>query len=165
MPAADDPPCPPLLLASQPRCDAALEPLNETHEDDAHCGHCYDRHERPVHSEHVSVLDDQIAQADKTNQELSNDHPNQPAADGEADPGDDERRGRGQDHVGPEPPLAGVESAGHLQRPRSTLRTPCCVLMSTGKTQKSATAATRGASPWYLKMKPMSGMRATDGTE
>src|SRR5207253_4960969 len=75
----------------------------------------YDRHERPVHSEHVSVLDDQIAQADKTSQALSNDHPDQPAADGEADPGEDDRRGRGQDHVGPEPPLAGVESAGHLQ--------------------------------------------------
>ena len=50
-------------------------------------------------------------------------------------------------------------------RPRSTLRTPCCVLMSTGNTQNSATAATRGASPWNLKMKPMSGTRATAGTE
>ena len=49
--------------------------------------------------------------------------------------------------------------------PRSTFRTPCCVLMRTGKTQNSVTAATRGASPWNLKMKPMSGMSATDGTE
>ena len=51
------------------------------------------------------------------------------------------------------------------RRPRSTLRTPCCVLMSTGNTQKRATAATRGASPWNLKMNPMSGMSATEGTE
>src|SRR2546421_1782708 len=106
---------PPLLLASQPWRDAAFQPLHETHEHDAHHRDRYHRHEGTVHPEYVAVLNDEIAEAHETDQELRDDHADEAPADRESDARQNERRRRRQDHVGPEPPLARVECARHLE--------------------------------------------------
>src|SRR5438093_7039352 len=125
---ADDPPrVLLLLLASQPRRDAAFKPLNQTHEDDAHGGNDDDWHEHAVDPEDVAVLDDEITEPDEADEELRDDHADETAADRETDPGEHEGRRGGQDHIGPESPLAGVERPSHFQEsaidvPHSLLR-------------------------------------------
>src|SRR5439155_12270184 len=105
-----------LLLTSQPRRDAALDPLHEAHQKDAHRGHHDDRHEHAVDAEDVLVRDDQISEADEADEELRDDHPDQSSSDRKAHAGEDERRRGGQDHVGPQPPLAGREGARDLEQ-------------------------------------------------
>src|SRR6266545_6612544 len=103
-------------FASRPWRDAAFNDLDETHERDAERGDDDDRDEHPVDAEHVLVLDDQVAEPAQTDEELRDDHADQPASDREPDPRQDERQARRQDDVAPEPPLARVERSSDLEQ-------------------------------------------------
>src|SRR5438270_611931 len=81
--------------------DTTLEPLHETHHQDAHRRDDDDRHEHSVDAEDVLVRDDQIPKTNETNEEFRHDHADQAAADRQPDAREDiGRRGR-KDHVGP----------------------------------------------------------------
>src|SRR5436190_84631 len=101
---------------AEARRDTTLEPLHETHHQDAHRRDDDDRDEHAVDTENVLVRDDQIAETDEADEEFRDDHADEAAADRQTDSCQDIRHGRRQDHVGPQTPLAGVEGTGHLQQ-------------------------------------------------
>src|SRR5207237_9701330 len=89
-----------------PRRATTLEPLHETHHQDAHRRDYDDRDEHAVDTENVLVRDDQIAETDETDEEFRDDHADEAAADRQTDSRQDIWHGRRKDHVGPQTPLA-----------------------------------------------------------
>src|SRR6266700_4856713 len=116
---------PPSPVSARPGGEPILQPLHDRDEQDAHRGHDDHRDQHPVDAKGVLIDDDQRAEAlPDRDQELGEHHPDEGARDRQLESREDERQRPRQQHVGPQPALAGVEGARHLEQLRGDVADP-----------------------------------------